>query len=530
MKPSRIFAAAALLLALLALTGCAELLPKSGQNVNLTQPTLPPEETTSVLPEGWDVTTEPTDKLTVENLSMVVTEKTIRELEDYPNLKKLDLSGSTCYTAIMVYIQSHPQVEVTYSVDLGSTWAANWVEHVSLPADGVSFVILRTNLVYLPQLKTLHLPQTALTYSEIEMLRSSYPDVEITYTVGFRGTEFEEQTQSVDLSGMTVGEITSVIGMLESLPNLNYVELMNASGTCELSKQDVKLLVEAAPTVRFHYVFNLFGRSVSTTDEVIEFKNLSLTTAAEPEIREALSIMAPGSTLILDRCGLSSEFLDSIRKDYTHVDLVWRVYFGVNGQYTTLTNDDTVRVVYNVTDDTCYEMRYLRSVKYMDMGHNDTLTDVSFLAFMPELEILILSGSAVSDLSGIENCKKLEFLELANCLKLSDISPLAGCASLKYLNICYTKVSSLMPLDGLSIQNLFCKQTRVNAEEQKQFKEIHEGSTAVFTGRDPYAGAGWRYVDNGYTYTEFYKKVREVFDLDAVDAVLRAQQAAAENK
>ena len=516
----------ALLLLCLGLTGCAELFPKSGQNA--TQPTLPQssEETTSVLPEEWNVTTQPTDKLTVEELTMVVTERTIRELEEYPNLKKLDLSGSTCYTAIMVYIQNHPQVEVTYSVDLGSTWASDWVEYVSLPANGVSFPVLRTNLVYLPNLTQLYLPSTKLKYSEIQALRTAYPEIEITYTVGFRGMEFEENTENVNLAGMTVDEISSVIGMLESLPNLNYVELMNESGTCALSRQDVSKLVEAAPTVRFHYVFSLFGRTVSTTDEVISFQNLSLTTAAESEIREALSIMAPGSTLILDRCGLNSEFLDSIRKDYDKVDLAWRVYFGTNGQYSTLTNDDTIRAVYNVTDDTVYEMRYLRSAKYIDMGHNDTLTDVSFLAFMPDLEILILSGSALSDLSGIENCKKLEFLELANCLKLSDISPLSGCASLKYLNICYTKVSSLMPLDGLDIQNLFCKQTRVNAEEQKQYKEIHEGTVAVFTGKDPYAGAGWRYVDNGYTFSEFYKKVREVFNLDEVDARLRAQEAA----
>ena len=527
MKPFRVMFT--LLLLCLGLTGCAELFPKSGQNVNQPPVTAGVEETGSVLPEEWNVTTQPTDKLTVEELSMVVTERTIRELEEYPNLRKLDLSGSTCYTAIMVYIQNHPQVEVSYSVDLGSTWAADWVEHVSLPADGVTFPILRNNLVYLSNLKTLHLPNTQLSYSEIQALRNSYPQLEITYTVGFRGMEFDEATESVDLSGMTVGEISSVIGILESLPNLNYVELMNASGTCDLSKQDVRQLVEAAPTVRFHYVFSLFGRTVSTTDEEIEFQQLNLNAGHETEIREALSIMAPGSSLILDRCGLSSEFLDSIRQDYDHVDLVWRVYFGTNGQYSTLTNDDTIRAVYNVTDDTVYEMRYLRSAKYIDMGHNDTLTDLSFLAFMPDLEILILSGCAASDLSGIENCKKLEFLELANCMKLSDISPLAGCSSLKYLNICYTKVSSLMPLDGLDIQNLFCKQTRVNAEEQKQYKEIHEGTVAVFTGRDPYAGAGWRYVDNGYTYTEFYKKVREVFDLDEVDARLRAQQAA-ENK
>ena len=514
------------------LTGCAELFPKSGQNAVTTAATIPLEpegETVSVIPEEWNTTTEPVDKLNVQELSMVVTESTIRELEEYPNLKTLDLSGSTCYTAIMVYIQNHPQVEVTYSVDFGNTSMVNWAENISLPGEGLTFQTLRTNLIYLPNLKTLQLPRTALTYAEIENLRATYPNVAISYTVSFRGMEFTEDTESVNLAGMTVDEITSVIGMLEALPHLNYVELMNDSGTCALSRQDVKQLVEAAPDVRFHYVFGLFGRTVSTTDETIRFENLSLTSDAEPEIREALSIMAPGSSLILDRCGLSSELLASIREDYTEVDLVWRVYYGTDSRYTALTNTTTIRSVYNVTDSTCSELKYVRSAKYIDMGHNDTLTDLSFIGYMPDLEILILSGCAASDLSGFENCKKLEYLELANCLKLSDLTPLSGCASLKYLNICYTKVSSLMPLDGLPIQNLFCKRTRVAADEQKQFKEIHPDATAVFTGNDPYAGPGWRYVDNGYTYSEFYKKVREVFNLDQVDALLRAQEKAAGN-
>ncbi len=523
-----------LLCLLLMLTGCAELFPKSGQNADATAPTAPadPEgETVSVIPEEWNVSTEPVevDKLNVEMLSMVVTESTIRELEEYPNLKTLDLSGSTCYTAIMVYIQNHPQVEVTYSVDFGATSALNWSESISLPGEGLTFQTLRTNLVYLPYLKTLQLPRTTLTYAEIENLRATYPNVEISYTVAFRGMEFTEDTESVNLAGMTVDEITSVIGMLEALPNLNYAELMNDSGTCALSRQDVKQLVEAAPDVRFHYVFSLFGRTVSTTDETISFEKLSLTPDAEPEIREALSIMAPGSSLILDRCGLSSELLASIREDFTEVDLVWRVYYGTDSRYTALTNTTTIRSVYNVTDTTCSELKYVRSAKYIDMGHNDTLTDLSFIGYMPDLEILILSGCAASDLSGFENCKKLEYLELANCLKLSNLTPLSGCASLKYLNICYTKVSSLMPLDGLPIQNLFCKRTRVGADEQTQFKQIHPDATAVFTGNDPYAGPGWRYVDNGYTYSGFYKKVREVFNLDQVDALLRAQEKAAGN-
>ena len=83
------------------LAGCAELFPKSGQNAVTIAATLPVDangETVSVLPEEWNTVmeSEPEDKQSVETLSMVVTESTIRQLEEYPNLKTLNLSGSTC--------------------------------------------------------------------------------------------------------------------------------------------------------------------------------------------------------------------------------------------------------------------------------------------------------------------------------------------------------------------------------------------------------------------------------------------------
>ena len=53
----------------------------------------------------------------VEEITLVVTEQTIHQLEDYPNLKKADLSGSTCYAQIADYAKAHPQVEVIYTVD-----------------------------------------------------------------------------------------------------------------------------------------------------------------------------------------------------------------------------------------------------------------------------------------------------------------------------------------------------------------------------------------------------------------------------
>ena len=56
----------------------------------------------------------------VEHVTMVVTADTIGLLEEYPDLRSVDLSGSTCYEAIFQYIQSHPKVAVTYTVQLGT--------------------------------------------------------------------------------------------------------------------------------------------------------------------------------------------------------------------------------------------------------------------------------------------------------------------------------------------------------------------------------------------------------------------------
>ena len=48
-----------------------------------------------------------------------------------------------------------------------------------------------------------------------------------------------------------------------------------------------------------------------------------------------------------------------------------------------MTNAETIRAVYNVFDDTSSELQYCWRVKYMDIGHNETLTDLSFVGSMP---------------------------------------------------------------------------------------------------------------------------------------------------
>jgi hypothetical protein len=42
---------------------------------------------------------------------------------------------------------------------------------------------------------------------------------------------------------------------------------------------------------------------------------------------------------------------------------------------------------------------------------------------------------------------------------------------------------------------------------------IHPDCWTQFLGSQPY-GTGWRYEDNGITYTEIYRKIRDIFHYD----------------
>ena len=93
----------------------------------------------------------------VEEITLVVTEQTIHQLEDYPNLKKADLSGSTCYAQIADYAKTHPQVEVIYTVNLGESQPK--ADAQTLALESFDYDLLLENLRFFPYLRELNLPR-----------------------------------------------------------------------------------------------------------------------------------------------------------------------------------------------------------------------------------------------------------------------------------------------------------------------------------------------------------------------------------
>lgn len=444
-----------------------------------------------------------------EYLCFPAVEEDFAELEDCTSLQYLDLTGSTCYDSILAYISRHPQVEVVYTAPLGNLTLSNRVTQARLDNGSYDAGMLMQQLRYLPNLESLELPRTNLTPEELDALRANYPGLQVQYTVDLLGEEYGPSVTELPLSGLNSDNLQQTADKLALLPGLAEVILPD-----RLSKTDVKLLMDQFPHIRFHYSFDFFGTTLSTSDETVELKDVAIGNEGESEIRAALDILPRCTYFKLENCGLDYAVLASIRDDYPNTKVVWRVSFG--GQYSVLTDAQTLRTVYGVYNSHAEILKYCTSLKYIDMGHNPDLTDISFIEYMPDLEIVILSGASMTDLDAFANHKKLEWLELANCYALRDISALESCDNLRFLNICFSKVTDLSPIENLPLERFLYLSPQVDRETRTAFEENHPDCWVRFTGSDPYS-LGWRYNDIGITMFDYYLKIREIFDYDAVD-------------
>ena len=278
--------------------------------------------------------------------------------------------------------------------------------------------------------------------------------------------------------------------------------------------ESVRKLQEACPQAAFDYRFRLFGKNLSTLDEALNFSHIPMDDEGEA-VKAILPCMTRCQSLDMDFCGVSSPAMAEIRDAYPDMDVVWRVWFGLDCSVRT----DVERILasnlnHRLTDDNTFEMRYCTKVKYLDIGHNDLLHDFTFLEYMPDLEVAILALTGLQDLNCLHNCQKLEYLEINTCRMGMDLSPLANCKSLEHLNICWLgKVKGYEALCELTnLKRLWIGMfTTIPEEGLAQIRQALP-NTEINTKEGTGCGGSWRHVSGGYAPR--YALLRQQFDYD----------------
>lgn len=435
----------------------------------------------------------------------------------FPNLKKVDASRCGDYAMLEKLQARLPELDVIYTVSLGGKSFAPDSTALSLAPEDFDLDTLTANLPYLPQVNTLEFLRTDLTLEQVEQLRTNFPGITFAFTVELLGQEYGEDTTELDLSAMTSEQVEEVSQKLPMLPALEKITLTDAEGNSQLPKEDVKTLQQSVPNAVIDYSFDFFGTRLSTAEEEVHIKNVKIGDEGESEVRAALDLLPNCKRFVLENCQISNEVMAKLRDDYRdRTKVVWRVSFGKGSS---LTDAQILRAVYDLVDTNCANLTYLEDVRFMDIGHNEFLKESSFISGMKSLEYVIISGSMISDLKPFANCKNLKVLEAAFCEYIYSAEGLESCENLERLNISYTHITDLSPLDNLNLVNLCAMyegKSRVPVEEQERFRALKPDCKMTFVGSQPY-GSAWRYDDNNDPL-EWYATIRKVFRYDIFPA------------
>ena len=485
-KVTRIFLSLMLLAALLVFCGCGKVVEKHDPNLDVVDYTLVAADAAA-----------------------------LQELEVYTNLQTLDLRGSDCYDAIESYIASHPQVKVTYDVEVAGTRYSPDVAMLSLTDGSYELDELLAVMKHLPKLAGLELPKTSLSADQLATITESYPNLDLSYTIELFGEEVTPDLTELDFSAMAPADVDeNLLEKLRLLPALNYVNLLNADGVSQFAPADVKYLMDVLPGVSMNYSFNLFGQTVTTATERIEFKKVSIGNEGVAQIREALDILPNCTYLLMDTCGVSNEVMAQLRDDYPNTKVVWRVFWAY---FHDLTDVEMIHCTDELDDQNVEVLKYCTDVKYLDIGHNTGLHNIDFVNYMPKLEIAIVVDSKIRSLEPFANCPNLQWLEIVNCANISDLSPLANCKNLKGLNMsCVFDVKDLSPLFELEhMERLYLGNNQVPKDMIQAARDAMPNTWITDFARSSgnvsrnYA-IGWR-LDRKDVRAEWYKEIREIF-------------------
>ncbi len=445
---------------------------------------------------------------TAENgvLQAVVEAEDFALIEQIPDLKTLDVTGSVCYDAILAYRDAHPEVTVLYSVMIGdkAIGCADSAAEVTDVSDPTMFS-------YLPALHDLTVTEP-LSAAQAAAVRLALPDAALTFSVTFAGLTVPSDATFLDLSEVSPSLAGEVAEALAVLSDVTDVTLNRADGSSDWTLEDAGVLQAVRTSLRVDLNVTVFNRHFSLTDDVINFNSIGMTPERKETLLSLLPYLRSAGRLDMEYCGLPDEEMAALRAQYPSPKIVWRVKVGA---YSCRTDAQMIRfsMFYKLPMLTDYDTKslvYCNEVRYLDLGHNQ-IRDTYFVSSMPELEVCIIAVRQPTYISAFANCPHLEYLELFNG-SIDDISALANCKELRHLNICMNKITDITPLYGLTkLERLWISRNPIPEEQLARFRELVPNCIVNTTVENPTDG-GWRKDSKRPSgYAERYERLRKQF-------------------
>ncbi len=415
-----------------------------------------------------------------------------------------------------------PAEETAASTSLGSLVITPETDTVDLEEAGATIEDLMRASDRLGGVKKIALGLTSASPEQLEAVCKAFPNAEVTWKTEVLGAAIESTAEELDLSGATDGDVAGLVKALAVLPEVKTLLLAPEGALTTLSSESLAALAAAAPEAELNCRFDLFGHTADWTTEELRYQNETIGDEGIEQFRAALPYLRALKLLRLENCGITdNDAMDALRSDFPDKGVVWSI--SIEGYTfmtdTTLINDGDTNLLY---DGNVHLLTYMHDVLYLDIGHNHHLTNIEFARSFPKLQVVILTLTNISDLSPLENCPDLEFIECHSC-QIDDLSPLADKVNLRYLNIAnLPNLRDLSPLYGLKDLKLvrICgtTYTHISQADVDALKAELPDTFVSDYGGDPNSSGQWRYVTNGdkQNPTERYALLRQqmLYDLN----------------
>lgn len=429
------------------------------------------------VPLSQGVVEEHAETITIAHL----TDEDVEILDYLQELKTVEAEGCTDYLQLLALQNRRPEVEVHYSVTLGTEsfhCRASRIEVRDLTAEEIGL------FDFLPELETVICGGG--DEAVIGQVQNYCRDHQLEFGVNIGGQAILDTVRTVSASDAREEDLT----LLKFLSGMETLHLENPAASAE----SLLRLRENRPDVKISWEMDLFGQPHSTEDKEIDLSKAEYDSLEEVEA--ALAYFPNVETLFLGKPAIDNEtiaaYRERIREDYK---VVWVVQLG--NKLTARTDDTTFMPtrehVYYFNDEEAYNLRYCEDMVCIDIGHM-SISDIEFVKFMPNLEYLILAHTQVQHIDPISSCKKLKFLEL-DWSPLKDATPLLGCTALEDLNMGNT-YADFEPVGKMTwLKNLWM--IGCSSGARYRMTQALPDTKVMVTGSATVAN-GWRDLENYY--------------------------------
>ena len=435
-----------------------------------------------------------TESLSLEDLRREDAQK----LDLLSGLTELEITAPSDYSLVEEFAREHPQCRVGYPVTLGENSWAHDCGAISV-ADPQTEALAQA-LTHMPELTDVTLTGTLPEAETLMSLRSRFPDIAFHWTVELGNGTYAEDTKTLVYEGTPCTEEV-LRRALSLLPELTSADV---SG-CGFSDEIMFSLCRDFPQVAFAWQVPIGGKLFSWDTTELDLSGIPFDSARQVE--DLLPCFPCLERVVMCRCGLDNETMDSLNRKYEDIRFVWDIVI----QFHHIRTDATYFYPYKldkslyINNDEASLLRYCTDMVCIDIGHNGAVTDCEWAAYMPKLRYLIIGETGISDLSPLANCKELAYLEMFT-IPVTDYSPLVECTGLEDLNLGKTYCDPTPIAQMTWLKNLWwCGAPTRNLPSTPAMDILPEAlpNTNIRFWLEHPTASGWRQLDNYFAMRDY---------------------------